>query len=291
VNLSDTHRAILDAVYDLSTQSAFDGFSLRKIADAAGVHHSTIAEHKTYLTKSVKLLREAEDGGLDLVSSAEPSWWQKDDLLIGFPRPERVRGWWEESRGESRGEARRVSDSAPKKARQPENEAGNPDAYEGNAVGHPTRHQPDTTRQPEPESRSAGVSGTKTAVSDEDPDTENLIHKPHTDTKERVSGVSGGFGEGVSDTTPKPCIHDYPGGVGCYTCDPNHPYRRASPAKLGKNYTARKPGVREALEERLEANPRLINDTPRNIAAELFIHTDLEPTAEEVEEALQGMKT
>jgi hypothetical protein len=57
VNLSDTHRAILDAVYELSCQSIFDSFSLRKIADAAGVHHSTVAEHKTYLTKSAKLLR------------------------------------------------------------------------------------------------------------------------------------------------------------------------------------------------------------------------------------------
>jgi predicted DNA-binding protein YlxM (UPF0122 family) len=86
VNLSDTHRAILDAVYELSSQSAFDGFSLRKIADKAGVHHSTVAEHKTYLTKSAKLLKEVESG-LDLVADAEPSWWRKGDLLVGFPRP------------------------------------------------------------------------------------------------------------------------------------------------------------------------------------------------------------
>ena len=90
VNLSDTHRRILDAVYDLKQQSSFtDGYSLRKIADQAGVHHSTVAEHKTYLTRSVKLLREAE-GGLDLVADAVPSWWHKGDLLVGFPRPEQV---------------------------------------------------------------------------------------------------------------------------------------------------------------------------------------------------------
>jgi hypothetical protein len=37
-----------------------------------------------------------------------------------------------------------------------------------------------------------------------------------------VSGLSGGFG-GEGDTTM--CIHEYPGGKGCYLCDPNHPYR------------------------------------------------------------------
>ncbi len=27
------------------------------------------------------------------------------------------------------------------------------------------------------------------------------------------------------------CIHDYPGGKGCYLCDPNHPYRQKQGAK------------------------------------------------------------
>jgi hypothetical protein len=50
--------------------------------------------------------------------------------------------------------------------------------------------------------------------------------------------------------------------------------------------------VEEALEERLKTRPRLINDTPAVIAAELHIHTGLarEPTPEEVEEALKRMK-
>jgi hypothetical protein len=106
VNLSDTHRAILDAVYDLKQESTFDGYSLREIAKRAGVHHSTVAEHKTYLTRSAKLLRETE-AGLDLVTGAEPSWWRKGDLLVGLPRPEQVRRWWEEG-----------TCSAPKSARQ-----------------------------------------------------------------------------------------------------------------------------------------------------------------------------
>jgi hypothetical protein len=48
--------------------------------------------------------------------------------------------------------------------------------------------------------------------------------------------------------------------------------------------------VRQALEERLKTRPRLINDTPAVIAAELHIHTDLGAAPEEVEEALKRMK-
>jgi transcriptional regulator with XRE-family HTH domain len=99
VNLSDTHRKILNAVYELKQETDLaDGFSQRKIAEKAGVSVSTVSEHKTYLTKSVKLLREAEEGGLTLVADAEPSWWEKGDLLVGFPRPEQVREWWGEQR-------------------------------------------------------------------------------------------------------------------------------------------------------------------------------------------------
>jgi len=97
VNLSDTHRKILDAVYELKQESEHaEGFSHRKLAEKAGVHHSTIGEHRTYLVKSVKLLRETEGGMLDLMADAEPSWWNDDDLLEGFPRPEQVWRWWEE---------------------------------------------------------------------------------------------------------------------------------------------------------------------------------------------------
>ncbi len=214
VNLSDTHRAILDAVYELSSQSTFEGFSLRKIAEAAGVHHSTVAEHKTYLTKSAKLLKEGE-GGLDLVSDAEPAWWRKDDLLVGFPRPEQVRHWWEE-RG----------CSSPESARQPRQSTGeshNPDTYAENTVGHPTRQAPNATRQSQQERGDQGVSGTGSATSDTEPDTENPLGKAKMDGEEWVSGLSGGFEEGDNDSVV--CIHGYADGKDCYLCDPNHPYR------------------------------------------------------------------
>lgn len=97
VNLSDTHRAILDAVHVLKEESCFtEGYSHRKIAERAAVHHSTIGEHRTFLVKSVKLLWETEGGMLDLVADAEPSWWRGgEELLAGFPRPEQVRAWWQ----------------------------------------------------------------------------------------------------------------------------------------------------------------------------------------------------
>jgi hypothetical protein len=96
LNLSDTHRKILDAAYDLlQAQATFTGgFSQRKIAEQAGLHHSTVGEHKAFLTKSAKLLRETEDGGLTLVADARSEWWNKGELLAGFPRPDQVRAWW-----------------------------------------------------------------------------------------------------------------------------------------------------------------------------------------------------
>jgi hypothetical protein len=214
VNLSDTHRAILDAVYELSRQGSLGGLSLRKIADKAGVHHSTVAEHKTYLTKSTKLLKEVE-GGLDLVSDAEPSWWRKDDLLVGFPRPEQVQRWWEES-GCSPPESAR-------QARQPTGEDHNPDTYTETAVGHPNRQPPNATRQFRQKRADEGLSGTVGTVTGVETDTENTMSKAKTDNRKRVSGLSGGFEEG--DNGSVVCIHGYPNGGGCYLCDPSHPLR------------------------------------------------------------------
>jgi hypothetical protein len=197
VNLSDTHRAILDAVHELSSQSTFDGFSLRKIADAAGVHHSTVAEHKTYLTKSAKLLREVE-GGLDLVSGAEPSWWRKGDALVGFPRPEQVRRWWEGGVGSA-------SESA-RQARHPDTGGRNPHTYAGNPVGQATRQAPDGARHPAQDGPKTEVSGGETAVSDAQADSENGLFMPKAHDNGAVSGVSGGFEEGDGNSVV--CIHE-----------------------------------------------------------------------------------
>ena len=179
VNLSDTHRAILDAVYELNQESMLaGGFSLRKIAEKAGIHHSTVAEHKTFLTRSAKLLREGEDG-LDLVADAEPSWWRKDDLLIGFPRPEQVWRWWEEAH---------AAPESARQARHPQVEQGEPLTYAENPVGQENRHAPDATRQP---AIAREVSDGFVPVSDEESDSESRLFKPETGHLESVSGLSG----------------------------------------------------------------------------------------------------
>ena len=47
-----------------------------------------MGEHKTFLTKSAKLLRETEDDGLILVADPKPGWWRKgEELLAGVSAP------------------------------------------------------------------------------------------------------------------------------------------------------------------------------------------------------------
>ena len=101
VELSDTHRKILDAVYELQKtekKGAFRGagFSYRKIGDKAGCSYETVRKQKAFLVQSVGLLREFEHGGLGLVKDADPSWWQENELLEGFPTPAEVEKWWAE---------------------------------------------------------------------------------------------------------------------------------------------------------------------------------------------------
>ena len=214
LNLSDTHRKILDAVYELQSETTYsDGYSQRRIAEKAGLHHSTVGEHKTFLTKSAKLLRETEDGGLTLVAEAKPDWWRKgDELLAGFPRPEQVRTWWLE-RG-----AHPASKSA-RHARHPHNEEQDADTYAESGGGQSTRQPHDATRHPDNDGAVGDVAGVKTAVADEVPARERGLDKPESDSLRSVAGVADAFG---SSKHP-PCIHQYPNGVGCYLCDPNHP--------------------------------------------------------------------
>ena len=101
MNLSKTHKKILDAMHRLQKEfedrrdwHSWTGLSQRKIAEAAGVSQSTVSDNKTFLVKSVKLVREVGEGGLALVKDAEPSWWDTGDALLGFPKPEAVRSWW-----------------------------------------------------------------------------------------------------------------------------------------------------------------------------------------------------
>jgi 5S rRNA maturation endonuclease (ribonuclease M5) len=94
INISETHRKILDALHRLQQADAnAEGFPQRRIAKEAGIKQSTVSKNKTFLVTSAKLVRETEYG-LALVADAEPSWWAGDDLMHGFPTPEMVRRWW-----------------------------------------------------------------------------------------------------------------------------------------------------------------------------------------------------
>jgi hypothetical protein len=182
VNLSDTHRKILDAVYELKQEGEFtEGFSHRKIAERAGVHHSTIGEHRTYLVKSVKLLRETESGMLDLVADAEPCWWSDDDLLEGFPHPEQVWRWWEEKESHSSQESARHACHREDESHKALSNAENPG-------GHSTRHSPATTRHPDNGNLLAGMEPT---LADKAPASESPVGKPDSSDSEPVAAVAG----------------------------------------------------------------------------------------------------
>jgi hypothetical protein len=103
-NISDTHRKILNAVHKLEKTDKKGalrdaGFSLRQIGEAAGVSHELVRKNKAFLTASLGILYEKENGGLKLVKGADPSWWEKREFLKGFPRPENVCVWWEHPKG------------------------------------------------------------------------------------------------------------------------------------------------------------------------------------------------
>jgi DNA primase len=96
VNLSETHRKILNAMHDLQQEfSHREGFVQREIAKRADVSLSTVSENKTFLDKSAKLIRET-DSGLALVEGADPSWWATGELMKGLPTPAKVRSLWDE---------------------------------------------------------------------------------------------------------------------------------------------------------------------------------------------------
>jgi len=104
VNISDTHRKILNSLYDLQQQFPHrKGFTQREIAKEGKdvppeqrVSQGSISNNKTFLVTSAKLIKETEHG-LALIEGAEPSWWSQDGIMTGLPTPEQVRAWWEDS--------------------------------------------------------------------------------------------------------------------------------------------------------------------------------------------------
>jgi hypothetical protein len=191
VNLSDTHRKILTAVHALKQETgSTEGFSHRKIADKAGVHHSTVGQHRTYLVWSVKFLRETESGMLDLVADAEPSWWNDDDLLEGFPHPEKVWRWWKDEG--------RSAPEPPRQALQLDDEARKQLTHTGNSGGHPARHSPATIRHAE---ETCSVADGEVAVADKTPATESRVGKQQFNGAGPVVGMAGTYENGKRETS------------------------------------------------------------------------------------------
>jgi hypothetical protein len=96
INLSDTHRNILDALYELRDESPLrGGFTTREVASKAGCSPQTVSNNKAFLSMSAKLIKETEDG-ISLLPGADPEEWRSGDLTKGLPSPEKVRTWWEE---------------------------------------------------------------------------------------------------------------------------------------------------------------------------------------------------
>jgi hypothetical protein len=121
VNISTTHRWILDALFVLEGEEGKriakdSGFSLRAIAQKAGtgVSHETVRKNKAFLCQSLGFVVEMDRGGLRLVGGAESGWWANpENILEGFPRPEKVSLWWGSRNGVDRVDTGPQSDESP----------------------------------------------------------------------------------------------------------------------------------------------------------------------------------
>jgi len=142
VNLSDTHRKILNGLYDLMENNPNRyGFRQREIAQSADVALSTVSDNKTFLVKSAKLMKESDDG-LALIEGADPSWWATGDMMRGLPTPAQVRTWWEE-RDPDLSESAEHAEHAERAAEQDPD----PHTYGDSGVRGGAEHQPNTDQE------------------------------------------------------------------------------------------------------------------------------------------------
>jgi DNA primase len=185
VNLSETHRRILDSLYDLHTEFPNrEGFSLREIASGAGVSPQTVSNHKTFLTTSAKLIIET-DYGLALPEEADPSWWSTDELSAGLPTPEKVKSWWEDVPPDPpsgrAGHAGRATETGQKRH-----------TYAENSVQEGAGQALDTSNFPEGNTTADPMepNGRVQSPSSEGVDSENGLGKRSTGAEGEVSSVS-----------------------------------------------------------------------------------------------------
>jgi hypothetical protein len=190
VNLSDTHRRILDAVYQLHQEYEYrrdffrdNSWSQREIERRTGVAQSTISAQKSYLVKSVKLLVEDHDGRLGLAKDADPSWWRKEGVLDGLPKPKQVWAWWN-------GEDDPPDPGTPgRPGHPPEEPADRPGSGingDRGSSGHRSEAPGQPAEEPEHQADRGGDRGDP-----HDPDQENALDKRENGQEEGLTGVTG----------------------------------------------------------------------------------------------------
>jgi hypothetical protein len=198
VNLSDTHRQIVEAVYELRNEATFDkdGFSTKQVADKAGVAKSTVSKNRAYLVMSVGLLYETEDKRLNISKDAEPSWWAAGDAMMGFPSPETVKAWegYTPSEPEKQGNGETVGQKPHTYAAEPVSQAGKPQETQ-ETVEEMEDQKPHTNGEYSENGQGNGKGNTPTGTGDADPlgevDTDEVAH--NTITGERGKRETRGF--------------------------------------------------------------------------------------------------
>jgi hypothetical protein len=214
MNLSDSHRRILDAVYrlqqdDRSTGYFFDNndkssWSQREIARRTGVPQSTISAQRSFLVKSLKLLVEEYDGKLRLAEDADPSWWRKEGVLDGLPKPKRVWAWW-------KAEHDPPGPGSPDRPDHPPQDPADHPGGGANGDRDSSGHAPEAPGQPAEEPEHQSDRGDDPG-DPRDPDQENALDKRENGQEEAPTGVTGGFesrdGGSREDNEPENHIRD-----------------------------------------------------------------------------------
>jgi hypothetical protein len=212
MNISDSHRRILDAVYQLKQDDRSTKFfedndkswTQREIERRTGVPQSTISAQKSYLVKSLKLLVEEYDGKLRLADDADPWLWRKEGVLDGLPKPKQVWAWWN-------GEDDPPDPGTPGR---PDHPPEDPPDRPGSGVngdrripGHRSEAPDQPAEEPEHQADRGGDQGDPP-----DPGQENALDKRENGQEEALTGVIGGFEsrDKVSreDTEPENHIRD-----------------------------------------------------------------------------------
>jgi hypothetical protein len=193
INISDSHRRILDAVYQLQQDDRSTKFfddndkfwTQREIERRTGVPQSTISGQKSYLAKSLKLLVEEYDGKLRLADDADPWLWRKEGVFDGLPKPKQVWAWW-------RAQHNPPDPGTPgRPGHPPENPPDRPGSgvnTDRGSSGHRSEAPGQPAEEPEHQADRGGDPGDP-----HDPGQEEALDKRENSQEVALTGVIGGF--------------------------------------------------------------------------------------------------